>query len=381
MFWDEIRECCSLIMGSLDGRFGWFSDITTIAIIVLLFNFLFKRLLIFLEKYFKAHNKPLEQSLVSALYLPLSYYIWFFAAIETADFITHQIFGDSVLPYKQLLLGITIVLSFTWFAFRWKRNAISAIKARDRSEKTPHGIAQIDLVDKLATVVILIIAMMLLLEVTGNSLNTLIAFGGISGLALAFASQEVIASFFGGLMVYLTHPFVIGDWIILPERSIEGHVEEIGWYTTKVRTFDKRPIYVPNSIFSKVVVINPSRMSHRQVKETIGIRYRDVGELKGIIADIRQVLASSPDIDQDMTYGVFFTAFGDYSLDILFSAYTFETTTNGFNRIKEGLLFSIIEILAKHKAELAFPTTCIETIPAIFPKIVGAERKPHVDMA
>jgi MscS family membrane protein len=55
---------------------------------------------------------------------------------------------------------------------------------------------------------------------TGSSLNTLIAFGGISGLALAFASQEVIASFFGGLMTYITQPFVIGDWIILPEKNI-----------------------------------------------------------------------------------------------------------------------------------------------------------------
>lgn len=382
MILDKVQKCCSVVGGSLDGHFGWFWDLATIIIIVLLFNFLFKRLLIFLENYFKSHKQPWKQSLVSALYLPLSYYVWFFAAIESIDFITHEILEMSLFSNKQMVLGIGIVLSFIWFAFRWKKNAILAIKAREKLEKSGYDPTRIDVVDKIATVVILIISVMMLLEVTGNNLNTLIAFGGISGLALAFASQEVIASFFGGLMVYLTHPFVIGDWIILPERSIEGHVEEIGWYTTKVRTFDKRPIYVPNSIFSKIVVINPSRMSHRQIKETIGIRYQDVAELKGIISDIRQVLASSSHIDQNLAYSVFFSAFGNYSLDIQFSSYTFETATNGFNRIKEEILFSIIEILDKHNAELAYPTTCVETIHVTPPqKVQSTESKSDVNMA
>lgn len=387
MILENIQECCSVIGSSLDGHFGWFWDIATIVIIVLLFNFIFKRVLILLEQYFKVHKKPLKQSLVSALYLPLSYFIWFFAAIESIDFITHELFEISVFPNKQMLLGVAIVFSFIWFAFRWKKNAIIAIKTHEKMEKGIYDPTHIDVIDKVSTVVILIISVMMLLEVTGNSLNTLIAFGGISGLALAFASQEVIASFFGGLMVYLTHPFIIGDWIILPERSIEGNVEEIGWYTTKVRTFDKRPIYVPNSIFSKIVVINPSRMSHRQIKETIGIRYQDVAELKGIISDIRQMLTANPDIDQDMTYSVFFTAFGNYSLDILFTAYTLETTTNGFNRIKEGLLYSIIDILDKHNAELAYPTSRVETIssasivPVSSQKVELTESKPNVNMA
>lgn len=250
-----------------------------------------------------------------------------------------------------LVLAVGLVLGLGWFLLRWKKKAIASLKSPDRS--------RLDVLDKLATVLILIISATLLLEVTGYSLNTLIAFGGISGLAIAFASQEIIASFFGGLMIYLTHPFIIGDWIILPERSIEGHVEEIGWYTTKICTLDKRPIYVPNSIFSKIVIVNPSRMSHRQVKETIGIRYRDVDELKAIIGDIRRMLEENPDIDGEMPPSVYFSAFGAYSLDILFTAYTYETTTHGFNRIKEGILFSIIEILEKHQAELAFPTTCV----------------------
>ena len=55
----------------------------------------------------------------------------------------------------------------------------------------------------------------------------------------------MISNFFGGFMIYVTHSFGIGDWINLPDHNVEGYVEEIGWYTTRIRTFEKRPIYVP----------------------------------------------------------------------------------------------------------------------------------------
>lgn len=358
MIWEYFSNCCRLAEESLDGYYGWFWEITTICLIVVIFNFIFKRLLLILEGYFNSRNKLWQEGFVKALYQPMSYFIWFFAVIEIADFFIQQAFAKDF-SSKSIFLSVGLVLSFAWFLLRWKRNVISYVRERYKKQKYV-GAARIDVFDKLGTVLILIITVMLLLEVTGNNLNTLIAFGGISGLALAFASQEVVASFFGGLMIYINHPFHIGDWIILPERSIEGHVEEIGWYTTKVRTFDKKPIYVPNSIFSKIVVVNPSRMSHRQIKETIGIRYRDVAALKGIIEDIKHLLKITPEIDHDMTFGAYFSAFGAYSLDILFSAYTFEKSTDGFNKFKEKIFFGIIDILNKHQAELAYPTTCVE---------------------
>ena len=50
-------------------------------------------------------------------------------------------------------------------------------------------------------------------------------------------------------MVYMDRPFSIGDWISSPDKDIEGTVEQIGWRSTRIRTFDKRPLYVPNAIF------------------------------------------------------------------------------------------------------------------------------------
>ncbi|MCB2069634.1 MAG: mechanosensitive ion channel, partial [Ottowia sp.] len=51
-----------------------------------------------------------------------------------------------------------------------------------------------------------------------------------------------------------------------PDKEIEGTVEEIGWRLTRIRTFDKRPLYVPNSVFNNIAVENPSRMQNRRIK-------------------------------------------------------------------------------------------------------------------
>lgn len=360
MLWNNITTCLETGEACLNGVYGWFWEIITIVGIVIVFNFAFKRLLLYLKNRFHAKDQILKEGFVTALYMPLSCYIWIFAGIEILDFISIQVTANTFSSSKELALGIAIILSMGWFLLRWKNNVTNYVLKRNRTFKNHFDPATIDIVDKLVTVGIILLVCLLLLEITGSNLTTLIAFGGISGLALAFASQEVIASFFGGLMTYITQPFVIGDWIILPEKNIEGHVEEIGWYMTKVRTFDKTPIYVPNSNFSKIVVINPSRMSHRRFKVVIGVRYSDYPQIKALMVEIKAMLKNCHDLVSEMSQGAYFVAFNTYSLDIEISAYTYETTTEGFKKIREQLLFAIGDICANHKVEMAFPTTSVE---------------------
>lgn len=360
MFQDSFSKWLSLIENSLDGVYGSLWEIGTICAFVILFNIVIKKILVFLEGYFKRRHQLWKESFVKAFYPPLSYYVWFFTLIESFELIFLQVSDKRHIPYKSMTLTIGLTLAFTIFLLLWKNYVIDIIRTQGKEHKKRYDSTYIDVINKILTIVILIVAGFMLLEATGSNFNTIMAFGGVSGLALAFASQEVIASFFGGLMIYMTRPFSIGDWILLPERQIEGHVEEIGWYNSKIRTLDKRPIYVPNAIFSKIVVVNPSRVSHRQIKETIGIRYRDVDKLKAIISDVKIMLENTPTIDQAMPLGACFSAFGTYSLDILFYGYSTEVSSDKYNGVKEVLLFGIIDILNKHQAELAFPTTSLE---------------------
>lgn len=95
--------------------------------------------------------------------------------------------------------------------------------------------------------------------ILGFSLSGVLAFGGIGGIAVGFAAKDMLANFFGGLAIYLDRPFIVGEWIRSPDHEIEGTVEHIGWRQTRVRAFNKNPIYVPNSLFSTIVVETPTR--------------------------------------------------------------------------------------------------------------------------
>jgi len=133
----------------------------------------------------------------------------------------------------------------------------------------------------------------------------------------------------------------------------------IGWRLTVIRTFDKRPMYIPNSIFASIAVENPSRMSYRRIYETIGVRYDDLDKLPAIIDEVKNMLQSHPDIAQDQTMMVNFNQFAASSLD--FFVYTFTKTTKWaeYHEVKQAVLFKISNIIARHGAEIAFPTSTI----------------------
>ncbi|MCL4106580.1 UNVERIFIED_CONTAM: hypothetical protein GTU68_009714 [Idotea baltica] len=199
----------------------------------------------------------------------------------------------------------------------------------------------------------------MVLQALGVSISGLLAFGGIGGIAVGFAAKDLLANFFGGLSIYLDRPFTVGDWIRSPDQEIEGTVEDIGWRLTRIRTFDQRPLYVPNAVFSQVSVENPSRMLNRRIHETIGVRYEDSHKLDTIVAQVKTMLENHPEIDLSRTLIVNFVSFGPSSLD--FFIYTFTKTTNWvkFHQVKQDVLLQILGIVHDNGADVAFPTTTL----------------------
>jgi len=356
MVFNKIEDCCNFAFDSLDGVYGWSTEVIAIIIFVVIFNFLTKVILAKLHKRLERQNKIWKDSFVKALHTPLSYFIWIFALIQTFDLIATRIYYEIPIDRRHHLIAVAALFCVSWFFLRWKRLVVQRMTVKCKNKEINLDPGKISVLDKLATVAIIFFSILILMEITHRSVNTLIAFGGVGGLALAFASQEIIANFFGGFMIYLTQPFTLGDWILIPDHAIEGYVEDIGWYMTRIRSLDKRPIYIPNSIFSKLIVITPSRMSHRQIKETIGIRYNDLPKLKQVVSDIKEMLKQHSDIDNNQSIIARLNSFGESSVDILINVYTQTTSTEGFMKIKEDVLLKISEILIKHDAQFAFPT-------------------------
>ena len=160
-------------------------------------------------------------------------------------------------------------------------------------------------------------------------------------------------------MVFLDRPFSVGDWIRSPDKSIEGTVEEIGWRLTRIRTFDARPLYVPNATFTSISVENPSRMTNRRIKETIGVRYDDVAVLEDILRDVKEMLKNHEAIDQRKTLMVNFNEFGPSSLDFFIYTFTRTTVWTEYHQIKQDVLLKIAAIIEGHGAEIAFPTRTV----------------------
>ena len=266
---------------------------------------------------------------------------------------------------------LVVILLLAWFLLKFtngvERRLLEKLKAEPDQAQTRMDPTILHALVRLLRLVIVIAAVLVVLPTLGVEITAVLAFGGIGGIAVGFAAQDLLANFFGGLMIYLDRPFAIGDWIRSPDREIEGTVEKIGWRLTIVRTFDKRPLYVPNSVFNKLSLENPSRMSHRRIYETIGIRYQDADKMGVIVEDVKAMLLAHEEIDTSQTMIVNFNYFAPSSLD--FFVYTFTKTTNWirFHEIKQDVLLRIVAIIHSHGADIAFPTTTIDGVPAVVP--------------
>ncbi|MEP1593756.1 MAG: mechanosensitive ion channel family protein, partial [Halieaceae bacterium] len=201
-----------------------------------------------------------------------------------------------------------------------------------------------------------VLTSLMVLQSLGVSVSGLLAFGGIGGIAVGFAAKDLLANFFGGLGIYLDRPFTVGDWIRSPDKEVEGTVEDIGWRVTRIRTFDQRPLYVPNSVFSQIAIQNPTRMFNRRIYETIGLRYEDADKVAKIVDEVRSMLEQHDAIDLNRTLIVNFVSFGASSLD--FFVYTFTRTTAWveYHAIKQDILLKILAIIHANDADVAFPT-------------------------
>lgn len=357
---DLFNKCCEVAVSALEGTYGWMVEIGALLVLVIIFNFIVKVVLMQLHKTLDESGRIWADCFVRAVYKPLSYFVWFFALLRLFKLLYDKAISLHPFPDVGEVTLIGGVLATVWFVLRWKKNILVAMEQKESGKEAFPEKRHLDVLDKVLTIFILFTAILILMDLLGLNINTLIAFGGIGGLAIAFASQEIIASFFGGLMIYLTHPFTVGDWIALPDKNVEGTVESIGWYMTAIRSLDKKLVYVPNATFSKSVVTNPSRMSHRPFREVVGIRYTDKPHLKKIVHEIKEMLQFHPDIDQTMSLAVGLNALGASSLDIQIIAYTKETAGEGYLKVRQDLFLKILDIIHSNGADLPFPTTTLE---------------------
>jgi MscS family membrane protein len=355
------------LLGDLDWRLELFFVVT----LTLLIRFVSMRFLNGAAKRLEKTANIWDDALLDAAKRPLSWLILVFGLLWAVglidDYVDTGFFSTENLAVVRQISLIGLV---AWFLIRLIDRAELRIRqtllSSENSVQSKIDPTTLMALAKLVRLSVIISAALILMPTLGIEVTALLAFGGVGGIAVGFAAQDLLSNFFGGLMIYLDRPFAIGDWIRSPDRDIEGTVESIGWRLTVVRTFDKRPLYIPNSIFNTLALENPSRMLNRRIKETIGLRYQDASKIDDIVMAVRNMLETHEEIDQSQTLMVNLNSYAPSSLD--FFIYTFTKTTNWvrYHEIKQDVMIKIINIVHDHGADFAFPTRTINGFPNEF---------------
>lgn len=348
---------------TLSAENGWILHVFLVVCIVLLLDFVQRRVLKTLSKHAEEKTKNIwDDAVLHAARRPITLILWMVGLT-----IVGQLVRDTEGRQLATIIGsvgdVGIIIAITWFASELvsflQHRLIEEQRAKPNDDDSRVDHVTIEALCKLLRMAIMITAGVVILDTLGFSISGVLAFGGIGGIAIGFAAKDLLSNFFGGLMIYLDRPFAVGDWIRSNDREIEGVVEHIGWRQTRIRAFTKRPIYVPNAIFSTIVVENPSRMTHRRIHETMGIRYDDINKMSAIVADVKAMLQNHPDIDTTQALIVNFNAFASSSVD--FFIYTLTKTKDWFiyHEVKQDVLLQVATIVEAHGAEFAFPTSTL----------------------
>lgn len=284
---------------------------------------------------------------------PLTTLLWAFYAVYLIKVCGKHFDFSSGMEYLSAVRKTAVIVCSSWLFFRWK-NEIENTLLSDPTKKV--DVTTVRMVSRLVTLAIGLVTSLVVLQTFGVDIAPLLAFGSIGAASIGFAGKDVMANFCSGIMLQITRPFVRGDQILLPEKHIEGHIEDIGWFRTSIRDIEKRAVYLPNNYFSTMVVVNISRMTHKRIKQTLKLPLTSIEKISDAIPQIREMISRTETIDNQYPLHVFLKTFGDYACEVELEAYSTIRDNETFYRFQQQLLLKVQEILAEKEIPFALPT-------------------------
>jgi MscS family membrane protein len=193
---------------------------------------------------------------------------------------------------------------------------------------------------------------------------------GIGGLAFAFAAKDTIENFFGSVAVVLDRPFEVGDWVVIGDT--EGIVEEVGFRSTRIRTFYNSQVTVPNAALVRATVDNYGRRKYRRWKTNISIQYDTPPDrIIAFCEGIRELVRTHPYMRRDY-FQVYLNDFADSSLDILLYVFFEVPDWSTELRERERLFLDILRLADQLGVQFAFPTQTVH----LYTEEHGRQRQP-----
>lgn len=337
--------------------------ILVLGIIAILLNFIIWRLLNIIFKVLantKLGRNHFDSDIITKIshiisYLVVAYVVFiFFPVLMLPVWISYYFLA--FLRVFNTVCAVLVVLNTVELARSYFEAIVSKTESTSDDQLLPIFI-------RILKVIIVIIGAIYVLDVFNVDLTALIAGLSIGGLAVALAAQDTVKHLIGSIMIYADRPFQLGDFI--SSGDITGTVEDIGFRSTRIRTPDSSLISVPNGSLVDMVVNNMGSLKYRRFNTTIGLAYYTPPVLiEKFVEGLRAINEAHPLTKSDTSF-IHLNNMGGSSLDILFVIY-FNTTDYASNlKLKEEIIFSILNLAAAMNVHIAFPSTSvyIESMP------------------
>jgi len=252
------------------------------------------------------------------------------------------------------IIDTLVILTVLWLAFRVIDVLISAFSESYSIKGEVRYNQLLPFFRDLAKIIALAGAIVFVIIAWGKDPTVMLAGLGIGGLAIGFAAKDTIANIFGSVTIFADRPFDVGDWVVI--GNDEGIVEEIGFRTTKVRTFEKTLITIPNSVIANTAVNNFSKRPGRRVKQRIGILYETpIEKIEAVVNGIRRILGENQQVDNESIV-VNFEDFADSSLTIFVYYFTSTSVWADYLQVRQDVNFKIMRLFESMGVEFAYPT-------------------------
>ena len=271
-------------------------------------------------------------------------------------------------------LKVLFAADLLWFLFRMVDVLVDYLLQLAQRTESKLDDQLIPLIRKALKITIGIICAVWVVQLLGGSVSSLIAGLGIGGLAVALALQDTLANFFGSVFIFLDRPFGVGDRIKMGD--VEGTVEDIGFRSTRIRTYPATLVSVPNKTIANASIDNWSKMPKRRVRQVVGVTYETTAdEMEQAVAAVRKILETDEGVDQEFMV-VRFDDFGESSLNIVVMYFTRDIDYAAHMETKERVNLAMMRALERLSLSIAFPTQTVYFEGDIAKGMTGSAEKP-----
>lgn len=303
---------------------------------------------------FKQSDAEFDESILDGLRAPLSW-LEMIAAIWLG-----LIFLDLPAGLESKLGTIFVTLATflgAWLIFRFIDVGVAALDSYAEDTEATMDDQLVPVVRRALRVIVILLTGVLIIQHLGYNVTSLVAGLGIGGLAVALAAREMLSNWFGSLMIFTDRPFQVGDWV--KTKHGEGTVAEVGMRSTRIQTFDKTMITVPNSDVANSAIENLQNRPNWRVNNTVGLVYSTThDQLQYVLSEFDTYLRDHQMVDTE-TVRVHFSGFLDSSLEITFAAFFHTDDIAVWRDLRQEVFLKLMEIVEEAGTEFAFPSRSV----------------------